>query len=78
MVTTPPEGMLQGRWLLWKVGLYNSEMISSWGCNFWMGELVYNIFPISHSTPLLILLQIVDFCSKLHSQETHATSIYCS
>jgi len=23
--------------------LYNSEIISLWGCNFWIGGLVYNI-----------------------------------
>jgi len=25
-----------------KVGLYILEMISPWGCNFWMGGLAYN------------------------------------
>jgi len=29
--------------LLWKVGLYNLEMISLQKCNFWTGELAYNI-----------------------------------
>ena len=25
------------------MGLYNSELISPWGCNFWVGGLVYDI-----------------------------------
>jgi len=27
-----------------KMGLYDLEMISPWGCNFWMGGFVYNMF----------------------------------
>ena len=34
--------MLRERWLLWKVGLYNSELISLQGCNFWAGRIAYD------------------------------------
>ena len=34
--------MLQERWPLWKAGLYDLEMISPQGCNFWTGGLVYD------------------------------------
>jgi len=37
--------MLQERWLPWKAGLYNLEMISLQGCNFQMGRLAYDTVP---------------------------------
>jgi len=42
MVAALPEGMLRERWLPWKAGLYNLEMISPQGCNFQMGGLAYD------------------------------------
>jgi len=35
--------MLRERLLPWKVGLYNSELISLWGCSFQMSGLTYDI-----------------------------------
>jgi len=29
-------------WPLWKAGLYNLELISLQGCNFWVGGIAYN------------------------------------
>jgi len=61
--------VLWERWLPWKVGLYVLEMISLWGCNFWMDELAYDnkahpfIFKpwriglqVSFTTPCLLLV----------------------
>jgi len=42
MVAALLEGMLQERWLLWKVGLHNLKMISLWESNFQTGGLAYD------------------------------------
>jgi len=42
MVAALLEGILQERWPPWKACLYNLEMISPWGCNFWMDGLAYD------------------------------------
>jgi len=34
--------VLRERWPLWKADLYNLELISLWGCNFWVGGLAYD------------------------------------
>ena len=35
--------MLRERWLLWKAGLYDLEVVSPQGCYFRTGGLAYNI-----------------------------------
>jgi len=34
--------VLQERWLLWKAGLYDLEVVPLRECYFWMGGLVYD------------------------------------
>ena len=52
MVAASPKDVLQERWPLWKVGLYNLEVISLQGCHFQTGGLAYNSIP-----PLELSLQ---------------------
>jgi len=42
-----------------KVGLYNSEMISLQGCNFWTGGLAYN----TERDRLIVMRE----CTKVYS-----------
>ena len=46
--------MLRERWPPWKAGLYNLEMISPWGCNFWMSGLAYNTTTIYNNRSILM------------------------
>jgi len=46
--------MLRERWLLWKAGLYDLEVVSLWGRYFWTGGLAYDNNETSYSTYFFI------------------------
>ena len=54
--------MLRERWLLWKAGLYNWEMILLWECNFWTDGLAYDSIPLSE----LSLQSPIKFIQKFY------------
>jgi len=43
MIAALPWDVLRERWLPWKAGLYDLEVISPWGCYFWTSGLAYDI-----------------------------------
>jgi len=45
--------MLRERWLLWKAGLYDLEVVSPQGHYFWTGGLVYDTTSSYQQTNLL-------------------------
>ena len=60
--------MLQERWPPWKAGLYNLEMISLHGCNFWMCGLAYD------SSNLYSMASIVRQTDKIYKLEVRPIS----
>ena len=55
--------MLQERWLLWKVGLYNSELISLQRYNFWAGGIAYDsisLLGLSLQSPIEFIQKFYD------------------
>ena len=39
------------KYVVRKVGLYNWEIISLWGCNFWISGLTYDIYVVFGTHP---------------------------
>ena len=68
--------MLQERWLQWKAGLYNLEMISPWGCNFQMGGLAYDIVAINLSGQEISSMRFVLMFLTLHLHGNNFSSLF--
>ena len=55
--------MLWERWLPWKAGLYDLEVISLWGYYFWTSGLVYDKLQVSTLLYIIVVLEAVESAS---------------
>ena len=61
--------MLQERWLSWKAGLYDLEVVLPQECYFWTGGLAYDSIPLlglSFQSPIEFIRSPIEFTQKSH------------